>query len=485
MTRKELTRLLFDLEERYAVDTWRIGDIYVWPVIKFDLYKRWRDEQNRQYNKALNTAAKKQAGNKLITKLIDATSSVAALLKLQLQQKQHMSIIFSGANMHRVDVEGKFIHRYFEPITAHMKSKHNQKAITIDYQPQDPAKNYKDVYDILFYDKYKYALHLKAMLLYRNEALSLQGFDDFLNEFNAQLPGLVNYALYLKFLTAQVRKIKIAASFFKLVFEKYSPKYVFELCYYNLPMYGLNYAADKMGVVNIDMQHGGQGDLHMAYSHFVKVPQAGFNLLPKKFWCWDEASAVVINKWAVNQNTHKVIVGGNPWLYYNINNVDIDYSYPDKKIVLYTLQLNNPEDYIIDTIKKMDDSYVWWLRMHPRTYPNKDNLKQMIKDNGVAHKVEIDKACEYPLPQILQNSAVHISRSSGSIIEAAQLGVKTLIIDEIGLENFAPYVASGDSIAFLSQNVDEMISLIYSLDCKDIKDKTITNFVPFIDEFLA
>ena len=76
-----------------------------------------------------------------------------------------------------------------------------------------------------------------------------------------------------------------------------------------------NLSCRRFGIPSIDIQHGVQGDYNAGYGRWLRVPVAGYELLPSIFWCWSKDEADSIEKWSQKvQASHKAIVGGNLFL---------------------------------------------------------------------------------------------------------------------------------------------------------------------------
>jgi hypothetical protein len=459
MTHKEVVDILGALEEKYPVEQWTIDDIHVWPIIKMDIFYHWFNIDSPDKDNNYKPPAGPSAN-----KLMKLPASVLGLLGLLLKSPRKAAMLFAGANSHRVEFEGGFINRYFQPMAEYLEKDLGKKSVMIDYYPKDPTKHYKADGDLLFFHKYAYA----ALMLHRRrtgkQMVQMQGFQDAYKNAQEKLPFLPGVQQYLKQLSAKVGQLQAYATVFNILLDKYKPEFVLNLCYYSPAMRALTYAANKKGIPVADMQHGGQGDLHPAYSRFHKVPAGGYNVMPRFFWCWDNASANVIDAWARHQSFHQVIKGGNPWLSYSIDRNRQTIETNGKKIILYTMQTNELEDYIIEAIRRLPDDYEWWLRLHPRKQDGKPAVRERLAKEGLLSKTELEKSNIYPLPQILLNANVHISRFSGSIIEAAQLGVKTIITDEIGEKNYAEYIDSKDAFAFRGRSGEELAQLIVQLE---------------------
>lgn len=265
------------------------------------------------------------------------------------------------------------------------------------------------------------------------------------------------------------------AALFEYFLKKSKAKYIFGLCYYNKEMLGMNLAAKRLDVVSIDMQHGSQGDLHFAY-HFNNIPIEGYNILPEKFWVWDNASFKNIAKWTENKNNFPVL-GGNPWIEFLRDDFEAPNIYYDinKPMILFTLQPLKPiiDDYFLDVISLTCKKYNWWLRLHPRMTKEEVtglNLKlDEFKTKGI---VNIEDASREPLPLLLKECHLHVSKYSGSVAEAALMQIPSLIIDEIGVKSFEDLIESKEAVACLTKNPKEIIELIeFILNNPEIPNK--------------
>ncbi len=462
MNHKQVIEKLNDLEAKYPVKDWLIDDIHIWPLLKYNIFKEWRNADDKpakgqQRSKTFTDKIKNKF--KRYYQIWKSGQKVAALKKSNVKKSP---VLFTGFNAHRVEMDGMFVNRYFQPITTYLKKHFGYDSIMIEYRDRDKTKKYIDEGQIIFLPEFLPYFNYKYRSAYQQMSVQLNGYEEFSAEVLSLLPFLKNKAISTTALKGLVKEIKIFSHAYDLIIDKYDPKLAIGLCYYNKPVYGLDYAASKRNIPTVDMQHGGQGKLHVSYGSYESVPANGYNLMPTIFWCWDEASYNAINSWIVKQNHHRVVMGGNPWLDYFFDTIKREeFTFPEKKIILYSMQLDVPEDYIIEAIKSTPPDFEWWLRFHPRTTAEtRQAVSGKIAAAGLAKKVELEKATSYPLPIILENTSVHISKFSGSIIEATQLGVKTILIDPVGVENFNDYVLSNNAVVELSKSAKELLETI-------------------------
>ena len=84
--------------------------------------------------------------------------------------------------------------------------------------------------------------------------------------------------------------------FFKKVLRKIAPEQIMILCYYSENIMLLLAAANELNIKTIEMQHGPQSPLHLCYASWGLVPNDGYGVLPRTYWCWDIESKSTIDE---------------------------------------------------------------------------------------------------------------------------------------------------------------------------------------------
>ncbi|MFC6099485.1 hypothetical protein [Olivibacter domesticus] len=451
MKRKDVIDFISTMEIKYPVNEWKIGDIDLWPIIKMDIFFRWYKSQTKP-----DIQRKRR---NIIKKAFDILKSFRSVFAFVLKQPITINNVYCGSASHRIEHDGVFINRFFLPLINTSK---NRDHLEIEYGARDFTKNYSNSNEILFVqDFYDFFYLIKSF--HGKDKMHIPSYDSFLEDVQAnviKLPDNYKNIIYSKY-----NSVLIYSRIFKMILKKHKPANVTGLCYYDNAMFGMHYAANAMGISNIDMQHGGQGPLHPMYN-FSTLPKKGFfGNVPQKFWCWDQASTNLIEKWALKSNFISVINGGNPWIDYAVNKYSKDgtYYFPrETRIILVTLQERELQNNIIDAIQLSSTEYQWWIRLHPRMMEGKEGIRKQLEGLNISN-FEIEKATDYPLPVILRNCFLHISKYSGSIIEAGLLGVKSLIVDPIGIETFSHYLETGDAIDACDKTGAELVGIIKSI----------------------
>jgi len=446
--RKSLVAFLSELEVKYSVDNLHSNGIFFWPVLKNLVFF---DSRKFSKRKGLSLVDKLnivfRAVKNRVRLLYAQNNSFKIKSNFNKIQLPEIDVIFAGGKTHRMIWNGESFNRYFDPLMDNLYNLNRIESFLFEYHDWDlqnchkegRVSKLKDVY-LYFNQEAKASLNLTENVELVNCLVRIE------NETKISQVSLLNS------LEKTLQDILTWKKTWLYIFSQTKAKAAFGLCYYNNPMYGMNLAAAEIGIPTVDMQHGGQGLLHPAYS-FARTRPEGYNLLPQFFWCWDKPSNDGLNVWISKQKVHKSFVGGNPWMNYLLEQDSEKFIKETRKIVLCTLTLGiKPilEDFIVNAIKKSDKDFIWWLRYHPRVHKEDIlELNEIIKREGIENRIEMKKANELPLPIILKKSLVHISQSSGSIGEAAMVKVPiNIITDVLGKLTYQDLLDEGSAVFY-------------------------------------
>lgn len=219
--------------------------------------------------------------------------------------------------------------------------------------------------------------------------------------------------------------------------------------------FGLNLACRRRGVLSVELQHGAFV-LHGQYASWRRVPPEGYDLLPDAFWCWDDATAALINEWSDRcAPRHRAVVGGNPWLEACASLAPDPPPSTGRKKGLLTLQ--PPERmysdgrllpaFVLDALTRVDKDWVWWVRAHPAWPCDTSKLADMLHRRGL--KAEFERAGSAPLPHLLSQADLHLTHSSSTVLEAERFGVPSIVWSGTGADLYASQIAAGTCRAAL------------------------------------
>ena len=290
----------------------------------------------------------------------------------------------------------------------------------------------------------------------RAKRIVLPGYDEFLAQVRAA--GIPSEAVAFERMAPLAARVAVMAERVTSWLRAASPRVVFLNCYYSLECAAIVHACRRLGIASVDVQHGVQGALHIAYGSWARVPRDGYDLLPDHFWCWSQAEANAIDAWRAGQtDRHAPIVGGNPW-------VDMwrDDSVPfvaaaDRALalllppaggctVLVTLQWGMTDETflapVMDLIAASDVAWTWILRLHPVMRSQHADIQRRLARRGL-DRVWVDDSTKFALPTVLRRANVHLTYSSSAALEAASLGVPTAVAGPHAAEHFPELVRTG------------------------------------------
>lgn len=439
----------------------------MWPPIKVQLFFR---NYNLYLSKDLSTVVQPLPQRKGLLKKI---SKVLGYLNLYNRKFQTSDVVFSEALTHYATFQNQKVSKFTFPIEKYLRrtSSKNLSITRLLYGGGISRDMYEhdELIDINELMRVSRLLN-RISGPFSPDPINLKNLEEvyfylkennlsFFDSYNELLTWIQNLYVSIE----NYRKLYIK------ILKQRKPKLIIELCSYNLPNFAINVAARDLGIATMEIMHGGMGNLHVAYSGWDSIPQCGYNTLPQKIWVWDQESAVEIQKWMSKQQFHSCFVGGNPWLDFIINEQEQYIEYfknKSKKIVLYTLQFDNVEEYIFQAVQKTSDEYEWWFRLHPRKLHGKEEIVQKLKEYNILGKVNIEEANTLPLPLLLKHCSIHLSEYSGSIIEAALLNKQSIILSSIGVESYKAYIESGICVVCTQKNAEDLVKKIYEMNDK-------------------
>jgi len=472
LERTELTELFSLWEKQLPVENWEVAGIFLWPIIKKNIYFSLYVDNSEKKEKKQNPSVLKRTTKKI-------QQHIKARLYLNSLKLEKATFLFCSSYEQRILFQEKEFNRFLEPIMDYLEDKEfNSYFFEYPFSNKSKANRPDRIIDIrkllVLFSTSKYKKS------YSEKLGRLDGFISFIE--GVYIETGIDPSFIKKRILKNILAIKSWEGVFTKVIKLTQPKFILGLVYYSNPIYGLNLAANKLGVHSIDLQHGGLGPAHPAY-YFSKVPKGGYNILPKTFWAWNSSSYQDIYKWSKG-TSHQVINGGNPWIGYLSKSVKRHSpkatSEKFKPVILFTLQpigdIISP--YFIEVILKTKHKFDWWLRFHPRmTEVEKNAVLDEFDRKGSLEDIEYIFSTSSPLPVVINQCDLHISLSSGSIIEAAMMNKYSLIISETGVNYYSKIISDGWAEPCLTDDVCEIIESIET----NINKKNLVNKQDLVD----
>jgi hypothetical protein len=363
--------------------------------------------------------------------------------------------IFVSGDSHRTKFKNKDFNKFFDSL-IHLDEKYEDS-----YFLEYGSANYDNLYNA--HKVFNFIKYMKYYVSFNKPAdkvnFEIDGLGIFFDELKKdKLLNDVVLNINLESIQLKLKDLTLRIKFFTKIFKVSKPKRIYILCYYSLDVMAMVAAANLLKIETIEMQHGPMVDDHLCYGSWSNVPDSGYSVLPRVFWCWDYFSSKAIDRWSSKNVLYDYVVGGHPWINF-LKTQNIEYNLSD--YILYTLQprLDILEDTfsekIIKTIKNTKEK--WVIRLHPRQGVSILYIEELLKQKGVMDKVILRAVSESPLPVVISNAKVHVTHSSGSTLEALSYNIPSIVINKIGFDYYNHLIQNGNLkfIDFKSENFVE------------------------------
>jgi len=455
MNSAEIIALLNRCEAEYPVDRWAVGDVEVWPIARMrwynlvlhhDLGSGAEGAGVRSGRGFLGTAAR--------TLAVTARNRIFDFHKNARPGPQHQAILFSdGVSLAKV--EGEWYDRFMDPIVAELAAEGRESLLLMPMAAPAVPRHTPSLAIQTRLDAAKLAYTVKARLS-GAPPHNLPRFDDVVAMLRregavADLPGRA-------WLIAQAGRIMAMARQFDRLIARTGAKLAFVNTYYSADGMAFVLAARRRGCVTIDVQHGAQVD-HVAYHRWRNVPADGFALLPDLFWCWSGDEVAAIREGFGLNGPHQGVVAGNLWwrvwmqpgvavaeaMQARLAKLKQRHGASRHILVTHTWG-HTDEDWlaILNAMAASSDDLVWWVRLHPMQISQRERFRKELRCAGV-RRFELDAATDYPLPLLLDHMDANVTESSSTVLEAATVGVPSVITTRHGADLFGAELGAGRS----------------------------------------
>jgi hypothetical protein len=501
MDHKSAVEKIAELEQRFDVNSVRYEGLMIWPLVRMALWTQLCHPVMKLMQEGCHQST--EPTSRLVSNLKGLLGCLAFPLKYVKSQRIHQRqlqtldrsrpvdiLFFSRAQYHKDEFGGKLYDRYLDPMIDFVKDRFNtlkfelKSEMAYDGLPCfEPAA----IFDPRPFFMVKSLGGIPAKLEQRSD---IENIDE-LNKAVVEATGS-GLSLDERYLEKQADLVKRYICFFKEIFSVLCPEAVFFACYYEPIAMALVGACKEMGIVTVDIQHGKQGKYHGMYTHWTKIPEEGYELLPDFFWCWGEESKHNIENWyPAGCSHHKIIVGGNLWLAKWVHGYG-DGLEISREAEAYCRILNGADKVILVTLQPLDDmsetvplhvlksmsssprEWHWLIRLHPQQMAQKEQVRKYILQHG-ASNFEIDQSSSLPLYTLLKMANHHITCWSSVCYEALAFDVPTTIVHPSGLAFYGEYIKQG-----LFTYADDDVSLLRAIENKQERDG-LRESVPYIE----
>ena len=258
------------------------------------------------------------------------------------------------------------------------------------------------------------------------------------------------YAVSAGRLARLLRQTRRMVRAFRWELQRFRPAVGFVYAYYTHEGFAFCQACHELGITTVDVQHGGQGDLHFAYHEWSQHPPGGYGLLPRVFWTWSEREATTIRGWAARSaGAYRALPAGNLLLRRyaagdRLDDHDAQLSArarPGERQVVVALGLEPTED-VLELIESAPPGIRWWIRFHPRFTESLERVQRRFAGRG---DVEVELPTRASLYGLLSVADVVLTEGSGVTLEARDRGVPVILTDAQLAQHFEDLLAEGSA----------------------------------------
>lgn len=486
MNHQEAVEVLAQIEQQFDVNTVRYKELKVWPLVRLALWTKFQHpESDIARTPPLPHSGKATSFSKIAVPYIN----MVRIHQKQLEALRSVApidiVFFSRLEDHADCFDDQFYNRHVDPMTDLVKNRYSYVKLELSGNPSSKCPRFEPT---VFIDP-TYFLTKENLLesTYQSNLLEQEQIEEFnsLRKVVVNLSGGVEINEY--YFIFQARLIEKYQALFTDILESLRPKAVFLVCYYYTIAMALVRACKALGITTVDIQHGKQGKYHGLYTHWTKIPEDGYELLPDIFWVWGQESHENIQKWhPAGCQHHKPSIGGNRWLakWSDGNGLKLDReadSFLNRlddfdRVILVSLQpFDRPlPDHLLEAMQRSPKRWLWLLRLHPLYKHQKSQVYALMSQLEI-NNFEVDSATNLPLYALLQKSNHHLTVYSSVCYEALAFSVPTTILGDSGLRLYDDYIRQG-----LFNYADTADALLASID-KTYLPEQLKESVPYIE----
>ena len=456
----DLMGALAAVEARFPVLEWRVGETPIWPLVRVRwMFAEWSRLYAEPGSNAVGSSAMTRVKNLLLGPLASWWAQHADRVPVSAvppgRSTGHDIVLLSdGVSFGKLG--GRWFERFCDPLIAVARSRglsctlwtpghhHRQPRATASRFIQ-PAIDRANIRGAL-------ASRLKA------DGVHLPGLDE-VRAFLAA-SGFESASLHSQRVASDGFRVRALADAIGTMLRKARPRLAFVVGYYGVEGMAFVLACRDSGIPVVDLQHGVQGAMHPAYAAWPRPTSGQHPLLPNYFWVWSQWECEVIERWS-RHTGHHAVVGGNPW-----SDIWLEgSSWPgvddackraaalkrrtdDRPVVLVTLQFGLSASEQLAPLRQLlafaTGRLTFWVRLHPVMLERREEVREALRSGpSTADAFVLDEASDLPLHALLQQASVHLTHSSTAVIEAANLGVHSVVTSSYGEELFGPLYAAG------------------------------------------
>ena len=422
---------ILSLEKAVAVDTYTFNSEPIWPLIRMNIY----------------LSESKSGGKKVSVKkaLIFFFLGLVDSLKSYFSIRRTVDNVLITTSHYKVWENGQLHDKILDPVLKHLQRRSESYQVwefTSDYQFSSKISYRQFMYPI---QRKLYVRH-RLRSLFKPSNFPLGGDIEKLNT------ELASHDLSFRVNEAFIQKVSLTfdnVRFFKKQLEKVRAQRVFVVCYYDAKGFALVKAANDLKIPIVDLQHGVQGERHLAYARWPSnLIHSKF--LPSHFYVWNQHSYETIGAW--KHDISKILLGCNQWVLERVRKIS-------NEILLVSLQPIEgfiPE-VLLTEIRDYQGDKKWYLRLHPTQLHQLERVEDVVKSWGIVQKVNVRDASALPLTTLLERTALHVTFYSSVAVEASYYNVATYFLSQQGATMYRKIIPERLSYCYPENKLCEVL----------------------------
>jgi hypothetical protein len=447
----ELMAAVAEVEARFPVGEWRVGDVPVWPLLRV----RWCcAEFERQYGIAGSSS---QAASGVLRRMLagrwQATRAKLTDAAGNDSARPLRDLVFLSDGMSFARIGSRYVERFCDPLIAVARTRGLSTALWTPLHQYHRPRATPSVWLQSAVDGANLAGYALSRVAPSAAHLpELATMSTWLDE-----RGLDGARFSTRRIVVDAMRLRAISALYRRRLRAAQPMLAFLVSYYSLEGMAFIQACHDSGVTVVDLQHGVQGPLHPCYAAWPRpAGNRRHPLLPDVFWTWSATEAQTIEQWSAG-TAHAALAGGNPWL----NLWRADSTWPGVAqarqgaralhtkaaglpVALVTLQYGLAAEEQLQPLAALlraaRGRLAVWVRLHPAMLERREEVRGLLAEAG---PFELEAPTELPLHALLPESDVHLTHSSTTVIEAAQAGRHSVLTSCYGEELFASLIDAG------------------------------------------
>lgn len=424
------------VEQSLDVEALTYRDVHVWPLLRSKIYHSLKESNPDDYANFPARARALQYETRLETQpgAVWGESGIArrchTLQKTMPSQSGPDLLLLSRDWEHGEGCDGRAFNRYVDPYLAVLDE--DFQVLKLELAENTAATEQDRWWPTTYFPKPNLAPYFTWARQNPARVKGLDHLNSVASQFGVETPSEAT-------IINDMEQVFGIAEHFKPILGHFKPKMVGTTCYYCEFGYGLMKACRDLGVPSLDIQHGGNWDLHCDYMHFSKVPTDGYALLPDMFWMWSDHFRRK-TECALPPETphHRTVTGGNMDLALSFEMANAERTEErsqfleerknwTRNILVAPSILFGREtslELAFRTMAKAPGDWFWMIRAHPLDHSDEEvaGWERQLRDHGLTN-FDTRMCRDMPLGLLLPVCDHVVTSWSGISFDALALGI--------------------------------------------------------------